>query len=64
MNPFGKTMCPKSGWRRQCGEKCMYKHYEDGPNRSQKLSEAQATKITQLKNGSVCGPRFVMVLGS
>ena len=51
MNLFGKTMCPKGGWRLQCGDKCMYKHFDDDTDRTQQLTEAQITRITRLRSG-------------
>ena len=29
INPFGKQPCPMGGWRKHCGPKCMFKHYDD-----------------------------------
>ena len=54
INPFGKISCPKGGWRKHCGQNCLYKHYDDPEDRSQLLGAKQTDAIARAISGKSC----------
>ena len=54
INPFEKILCPKGGWRRHCGDKCLYRHNDDNHEKFE-LNEAQNTKTMRQKRNQIEG---------
>ena len=52
LNPYANQFCPKGGWRRHCGESCLYKHFEDknGKNSHPLSNNSETAEIANAQN--------------